>query len=458
MRDAEARAAEREVMSQLADELPPGNPIRSAVVGHLSWRRSLADAWKHRRFGAATPFLGPALIASVAYMDPGNFATNIQGGASAGYRLLWVVLLANLVAMLFQALSAKLGIVTGSNLAELSRAHFSPPIVYAMWIAAEVGAMATDLAEFLGASIALKLLLHLSLLASTLVTGIVTYAALLLERRRFRLMEAFIAALIGVIGISYLLETLLARPDWAQIAYHSVVPWLGGSDSVILAAGIVGATVMPHALYLHGSLTQARRVPGSTYELARQIHSSNLDIGAALGLAGLINLAMMYMAAAVFHDGAHNGVADIETAYWTLGPLLGHAAASIFLISLLASGLSSSIVGTMAGQVVMQGFVGWRTPLWLRRIVTMAPAVAIAALGVNATETLVISQVVLSLVLPVPMLTLIAFTSRPSIMGRMTNNRAVAVMAAAAAIAILALNVLLLLQTCGTPLTIHASI
>jgi manganese transport protein len=411
-----------------------------------------AEPRKQRSLAAALPFMGPALIASIAYMDPGNVATNMQGGASAGYKLLWVVLAANLVAMLFQALSAKLGIVTGSNLAELSRVHFPKRVVYAMWAAAEIGAMATDLAEFLGASIALKLLLHLSLLAATLVTGAVTYAALELERRGARMIETLIAALVGVIGLSYLAETILARPDWSEIAYHSVVPWLGGSDSVLLAAGIVGATVMPHALYLHGSLTQVRRMPGLAGQIRRQIRLSNLDVGAALGLAGLINLAMMYMAAAVFHDGAHDGVADIETAYQTLGPLLGHAAAGIFLVSLLASGLSSSVVGTMAGQVVMQGFVGWRIPLWLRRLVTMLPAVAVAALGVSATDTLVISQVVLSLVLPVPMLTLIAFTNRASIMGSLANSRAIAILATIAAIAILALNVALLLELCGVAL------
>jgi manganese transport protein len=408
--------------------------------------RAAPPPLRPRGFAAGLPFFGPALIASVAYMDPGNIATNIQGGASAGYNLLWVVLLANIVAMLFQALSAKLGIVTGRNLAELSRAQFSPPVVYAMWIAAEIGAMATDLAEFLGASIALELLFHIPLLAGTLITGIVTYAALLLERRGIGVIEALVGALIAVIGGSYLIETIFAQPDWSQVAYHSVVPWLGGPDSAMLAAGIVGATVMPHALYLHGSLTQARRTPGGLGHIARQTRFSNRDVAVALGFAGIINLAMMYMAAAVFHDGTHDGVASIETAYRTLGPLLGPGAAGIFLVSLLASGLSSSIVGTMAGQVVMQGFVGWRIPLWLRRVVTMAPAVIVAALGVNATETLVISQVVLSLLLPVPMLTLIAFTSRSSIMGKLKNTRVVAISAILAALAILALNGLLVVQ------------
>ena len=427
--------------------------MTSAVIAER--RGPPASARKPRERGAlatALPFLGPAVIASVAYMDPGNFATNIQSGASEGYRLLWVALAANLVAMLFQALSAKLGIVTGRNLAELSRAHFPQRVVYAMWAAAEIGAMATDLAEFLGASIAFQLLFHLSLLTGTLITGAVTYAALQLERSGARGLEIPIAALVGVIGIAYVLETVLAHPDWSKIAYHAVVPWLGGSDSVLLAVGIVGATVMPHALYIHGSLTQARRTPGTSRQLARQIRFSNLDIGAALGLAGLVNIAMMYMAAAVFHDGAHDGIADIETAYRTLGPLLGHAAAGIFLVSLLASGLSSSVVGTLAGQVVMQGFVGWQIPLWLRRVVTMVPAVAVAALGVNATQALVISQVILSLVLPVPMLTLVAFTSRRSIMGVLVNGRLVALAAGIAAAAIFALNLVLLLETFGVTL------
>jgi manganese transport protein len=424
----------------------------SQLVQALGRGMGLAPAMRRTSGAAGLRFLGPALIASVAYMDPGNIATNIQGGASTGYKLLWVVVLANLAAMLFQALSAKLGIVTGKNLAELSRAHFPAAIVYPMWIAAEIGAMATDLAEFLGASIAFELLLHASLLTGTLMTGAATYAVLLLQGKGLRLVEAVIAALIGVIGVSYVAETLLAHPDWHQIAYHSLVPWLGGGNSALLAAGIVGATIMPHAIYLHGSLAQARRLPGGAKERARQVRSSHRDIGMALGLAGLINLAMMYMAAAVFHDGVHDGIADIESAYATLGPLLGHAAAGIFLISLLASGLSSSVVGTMAGQVVMQGFVGWHIPLWVRRLVTMTPAVAIAACGIDATETLVVSQVVLSLVLPLPILTLIAFTGRASLMGRLANGRFVAAAASVAALAILALNALMLLDTFGVAL------
>jgi manganese transport protein len=406
--------------------------------------------WRHHdKLATLLAFLGPALMASVAYIDPGNFATNIQAGASEGYNLLWVVLLANLAAMLLQSLSAKLGIATGRNLAELSRSEFSAPLVYTMWIVGEIGAMATDLAEFLGASVALELLLQLSLLEGTLLTGVLTLVALLLEQRGIQRLEALIAALIGVVGVSYFLETIFAHPAWREVAYHSVVPWLGGANSVMLAVGIIGATVMPHTLYLHSSLTQGRGLGRDAKQLASRVRSSNFGIGVALGLAGLINLAMMYMAAATFHDGVHDGVAQIDTAYRTLGPLLGHAAATAFLIALLASGLSSSIVGTMAGQVVMQGFVGWRVPLWLRRLVTMAPPMIVAALGIDPARTLIISQVVLSLVLPIPMLTLILFTSRTRIMGLMANSRPVAIAAALAATAILGLNVLLLLELGG---------
>lgn len=401
---------------------------------------------RRRGFSAVMPFLGPAFVASVAYMDPGNFATNIQGGASYGYNLLWVVVFASLAAMLFQALSAKLGIVTGKNLAELCRAHLPTPLVYAMWMVSEIGAMATDLAELLGAAIGFRLLFHISLLAGTLLAGAVTCIMLQLQRYGFRAIEALVVVLVGIIGASYLAETLLTRPDWGQIVYHAVVPWLGGSDSVLLAVGIVGATVMPHVIYLHSSLTQNRIVPRRRGDVAKLIRFSNLDVVVALGLAGLVNIAMMYMAAAVFHDGVHNGVADMESAYHTLGPLLGAAAPAVFLISLLAAGLSSSMVGTMAGDVIMQGFVGWRIPLWVRRATTMAPTIIVVALGVDTVQALIISQAILSLVLPIPMLALVAFTGRRSIMGEMTNRRLVSRIAIAAAGVVLTLNSALLVE------------
>ena len=408
---------------------------RDVLAGNRrGWRRLL-------------PFTGPAFVASVAYMDPGNFATNIQGGAGFGYRLLWVVVLANLMAMLFQGLSAKLGIATGKNLAELSREHVTEPIAFAMWIVSEFGAMATDLAEFLGAIVGLYLLFHVPMLIGAIVTGIVTYAILALHRFGFRTMETAIGSLVGVIAICYVVETLLARPNWGQVLYHSVVPWLGASPSVLLAVGIVGATVMPHAIYLHSALTQDRIVPEASGHIGPIVRFSYIDVIIALTIAGLVNLSMMYMAAAVFNATGHAGVADITTAYRTLTPLLGNLAAVIFLVSLIASGISSSVVGTMAGQVIMQSFVGFTVPLWLRRVVTMLPAIAVVALGLNVMQTLIVSQVILSFVLPVPVLALVWLTARPQTMGAMVNARWVTCLAIGAGAAILALNAVLIWKT-----------
>ena len=396
---------------------------------------------------ALLPFLGPAFIASVAYIDPGNFATNIQGGSAFGYNLLWVIVLANLMAMLLQTMSAKLGIATGLSLAEMCHKHFRKPVVYAMWVVAEISAMATDLAEFLGASIALNLLFGIPLLYATLIIGVVTYLILQLERHGFRPLEAVITALVGVIAICYVIETFLSRPDFGQIGYHAVVPWLGGTQSILFSVSIIGATVMPHAIYLHSSLTQKRIVPRSEKE-ARRIFRWNIpDVVIAMGLAGLVNMAMLYMAAATFHAHGHMDIADINTAYQTLTPLLGGAASIIFAVSLLASGLSSSTVGTMAGQVIMQGFVGFTIPIWVRRLVTMIPAVIVAAIGLNATNTLVISQVVLSFVLPLPVITLIMFTCRRDIMGTLVNKTITTWAAVGCSVLILSLNVWLLYST-----------
>ena len=403
-----------------------------------------ALAGNRRGLRALLPFAGPAFVASVAYMDPGNFATNIQGGARFGYRLLWVVVLANLMAMLFQALSAKLGIATGRNLAELSREATPKPVALAMWVVSEIGAMATDLAEFLGAIVALYLLFHIPMLIGAIVTGVVTYAILALHRLGFRAMEVLIGSFVGVIAVCYVVETLLSRPDWHQVLYHSVVPWLGGSTSVLLAVGIVGATVMPHAIYLHSALTQDRIVPQHEKDVRPIVRFAYVDTIVALTIAGLVNVAMMFMAAAVFNVSGNAAVADITTAYRTLTPLLGNLAAVVFLIALLASGISSSVVGTMAGQVVMQSFVGFAVPLWVRRVVTMLPAVAVAALGWDVTQTLVISQVVLSFVLPVPVVALVIFTASRKRMGAMVNAPWVSALAVCAGFAILALNALLI--------------
>ena len=413
-------------------------------------------AGRRRGLRAILPFAGPAVIASIAYMDPGNFATNIQGGARFGYLLLWVVVLANLVAMLFQALSAKLGIVTGQSLAQLCRTHFPRPLVYAMWLASEVAAMATDLAESLGAAIGLSVLFGLPLLVGLLITFAATYILLLLQGRGFRPIEMVIAAFIGVIAVCYLIELFVAPPDWRAFAFHAVVPGLAGPESVMLAVGIIGATVMPHAIYLHSSLTQARVPARNDAERRRIIGYSNREVLVALGIAGLVNMAMMAMAATVFHQG-HPEVAAIETAYHTLVPLLGVGAAAVFMTSLLASGLSSSVVGTMAGQTIMQDFVRFRIPLSVRRLATMVPAIVVVAMGVDSTQALVLSQVVLSLVLPVPMIALLVLSGRRDVMGSFVTRRVTRVAEIVAAAVVLALNMVLLLQTAGIPVSFAGS-
>lgn len=394
------------------------------------------------------PFIGPAVVASIAYMDPGNFATNIQAGAQHGYMLLWVVLLANVIAMLFQALSARLGIVSGHSLATLCQMHFPRPLVFAMWVASEVAAMATDLAESIGAAIGISVLFHLPLLAGLLITFAITWGLLSFQSRGFRPLELIITGFVGIISVAYLIELFIAPPDWGQFFYHSVVPELSGSDSVTLAVGIVGATVMPHAIYLHSAMMIDRVNARSDGERRRLIRYSNLEVLIALSLAGLVNMAMVAMAATMFHQG-HSDVGEIETAYHTLLPLMGGVAAGAFMTSLLASGLSSSVVGTMAGQVIMQDFVAFQIPLWVRRAVTMVPAVVVVAMGVNATNALVISQVVLSLVLPIPMIALLVLIRSPAVMAGFAIGRPVQLLAAAASVVVLALNLVLLWESFG---------
>jgi manganese transport protein len=394
----------------------------------------------------ALAFGGPAIIASIAYMDPGNFATNIQAGAKYGYSLLWVVLVANVIAMLFQALSAKLGIVTGKNLAEMCRDHFPRPVVWGMWAVSEIAAMATDLAEFLGGAIGLSLLFHMPLFAGMIVTAIVTYGLLTCEQYGFRPLELVIGAIVGIICLCYLAEMFIAPVDWAAAAYHTVVPHIADSEALLLAVGIIGATVMPHAIYLHSGLTQARIPVRNDDDRRMVLRFSNREVVIALAVAGLVNMAMVMMASSAFHAG-HPEVAQIETAYHTLTPLLGAWAAGIFLLSLIASGISASTVGTMAGQMIMQGFVGFRIPVWLRRLITMAPAFVVVALGTDPTHALVISQVVLSIALPLPMISLLIFTNRADIMGAFANGKLTRVAAALATAAVLVLNLLLIKES-----------
>ncbi len=412
-------------------------------------------AGERRGISSRLLFVGPAVIASIAYMDPGNYATNIQAGAGYGYRLLWVVLAANLIAMLFQALSARLGIVTGRNLAEMSRDHFPKPVVWIMWAVSEVAAMATDLAEFLGGAIGLALLFDLPLIWGMAVTAIVTYAILIFERRGFRPMELAIGAMVGIIGLCYLIELVIAPVDWSATVAGLVTPDVPDKAALTIAVGIIGATVMPHAIYLHSGLTQSRTRIGSEDERRRVLRYSNVEVIVALAVAGLVNMAMVMMAASAFHQG-HSGVAEIETAYHTLTPLLGALAASVFLVSLITSGVSSSVVGTMAGQMIMQGFLHFRVPIWLRRLVTMVPAFVVVALGVNTTDALVMSQVVLSIALPVPMVALIVFTSRRGVMGEYATGGVLRLLAIAGAALVLGLNAVLLAGTFGLPVPVLA--
>ena len=441
-------------MDQPIAETPAGGPIApQRETLSLRTERGIRDVLDGRTSGRGRflLFTGPAVMASIAYMDPGNFATNIQAGAKYGYGLLWVVLAANLVAMLFQALSAKLGIVTGRNLAELCRDEFRKPVRLAMWGISELAAMATDLAEFLGGAIGLSLLTGMPLFAGMVVTAVVTYAILLLERGGFRWMEIVIGAMVATIGLCYAIELFIAPVAWADAARGLTSPRIPDAEALTIAVGIIGATVMPHALFLHSGLTQGRGGVRNDSDRRVLVRYSNREVVVALALAGLVNIAMVIMAAAAFHLG-HSEVAEIDQAYRTLTPLLGPAAAGAFLVSLIASGVSSSVVGTMAGQMVMQGFLGWRVPLIVRRLVTMVPAFVVIGIGVDPTRALVLSQVVLSLALPVPMIALVLFTRRRDLMGPFANGRATQVAALAGAALVLALNAVLLAQAFGVPI------
>ncbi len=417
-----------------------------AVLDSNATVAAMRDNLDHPKRGARSllAFAGPAVIASVAYMDPGNFATNIQAGSTYGYQLLWVVLLASVVSMLFQAMSAKLGIVTGRSLAELCRDEFPRPVVIAMWIGSEIAAMATDLAEFMGGALGISLLFHIALGWGLLITGVVTYAILSLDKAGFRPLEIVIAALVAVISLSYLAELVITPPDWQAALFHSVVPQLQGKDALMLAVGIVGATIMPHSIYLHSGLTQNRAPARNDEQRLRLVRFSNREVVIALGMAGLVNMAMVAMSANAFSKTAP-GLADITVAYQTLAPALGAGAALLFLVSLLASGISSSVVGTMAGQNIMQGFVGFRIPMLARRLITMVPAVLVC-LTANPMSAMIDSQIVLSIVLPVPLIALVVLSSRRSVMGRFTASRKQLCVAALATATIVALNVALLWQ------------
>ena len=425
MPDAAPRTTGDERLSAAAVEV---------LSGH-SQRGRLARLW---------PFLGPAFVASVAYIDPGNFATNLEGGAKFGYTLVWVVVVSNLMGMLIQSLSAKLGIATGKNLAEICRMVYPAWLTYTMWLLMEIVAMATDLAEFLGAALGLYLLFGMPLWIAGLVTAVITYIILGLERYGFRRLEAVITVMAGVVAVCYLFEVFLAGPDWGQVVKHAFVPSFAGTDSVVLATGILGATVMPHVIFLHSALTQGRIVTRNAAQMKRLFHFEVIDVILAMGVAGLINAAMLVVAACTFHDKGLMHVDAIEEAYRTLEAVLGKASNTVFALSLLAAGLSSSAVGTMSGQVIMQGFLKFHIPVWLRRGITMTPALVVIFLGLDPTRTLVISQVVLSFGLPFAIVPLVQFTRRRDLMGPLTNLRSTTVLASITAALIVSLNVFLL--------------
>jgi manganese transport protein len=390
--------------------------------------------------------LGPAFVAAVAYIDPGNFATNFSAGAQYGYTLLWVIVLANLMAMLVQYLSAKTGVATGRDLPELCREHFSRPVSAGLWVQAELVAMATDLAEFVGAAVGLNLLFGVPLFPAGLITAMVAFAILALEQRGYRRFELAITGLLGIVFLGFAYDLLNVGADPARVA-SGLVPRFAGSDSVLLAAGIIGATVMPHVVYLHSALTKCRVVCRDDDERRELLRFQRIDVLVGLGVAGLTNMAMLFIAASLFHRTGNSGVDSIEAAHAGLGFLIGGGAALAFAVALLASGLSSSSVGTYAGQVVMQGFIRRRIPLFLRRGLTMLPALVVLALGLPTTESLVVSQIVLSFGIPFALVPMVLLTRRADVMGPFVNRPSTTAAAGAIATTIIALNIYLLYHT-----------
>jgi manganese transport protein len=428
--------------------MPP--PAATATVGTaapVELRRSPLQRVRARgRVRGSVAMLGPAFVAAVAYVDPGNFATNIAGGAQFGFLLVWVIVAANLMAMLVQYLSAKSGIATGRNLPELCREHLPRPVTWGLWAQAEVVAIATDLAEFVGAAIALNLLFGVPPFAAGLITAAVSFGVLALQQRGYRRFELAIAGLLGIVCFGFLYDLTHVSVDVGGVA-GGLVPGFDGADSVMLAAGILGATVMPHVVYVHSALTQHRIQPRDDRERRALLRFQRVDVAIAMGTAGLINLTMLVLAASLFHTTGATGIDTIEGAHRGFEQLIGGGAALAFAVALLASGISSSSVGTYAGQVVMQGFIDRRISLFARRAVTMAPALVVLAIGLEPTTTLVISQVVLSFGIPFALVPLILLTRRADVMGALVNRRLTTAVASGVATLIIALNLVLLQQT-----------
>jgi len=430
------------------EDRPDGNGLEGVLPGEAAVARAARRSLDgHARgFSRIWPFLGPAFIAAVAYIDPGNFATNIAGGAKFGYLLLWVVLAANLIAMVVQTQSAKLGIATGKNLAELCRERFSRPASVGLWLQAELVAMACDIAEVVGAALGLNLLFGIPLFPAGVIAGAGAFAILTLQQRGFRRLEAGITVLVGVVVAAFAFELFDASPDAGEIGRHLIVPGFAGTESILLATGIIGATVMPHVIYLHSALTQKRVVGRDDSERRRILGFERVDVVIALSLAGVVNLSMMIVAAALFHGSGLTGVDSIDGAFEGFKTLVSDRAATVFGIALLASGFASSSVGTMAGQVVMQGFLRRRIPLFIRRAITLAPALIVLAIGIDPTDALVASQVVLSFGIPFALVPLLMLTSSQKVMGALANPRWLTGIAGVLAAMIIALNVFLLQQ------------
>jgi manganese transport protein len=420
-------------------------PITDVVA--LPSPSALQELRERGRLRGTLPLLGPAFVAAVAYIDPGNFATNITGGAKHGYLLLWVVLAANLMAMLIQTLSAKVGIATGKNLPELCRDQFSRPVSYGLWIQAELIAMATDLAEFVGAALALNLLFGVPLFAAGLMTGVAAFGILALQNKGYRRFELVIGAMFGLVLVAFLYQAFKIGPD-ASSAAKGFLPHFAGTNSILLATGIIGATVMPHVIYLHSALTQSRIPVYNDGDRKRLMRFQKLDVGIAMGIAGVVNITMLLVAAALFHHG-HTGIDSVQGAYHGFNSLAGAGTAAAFGLALLASGFASSSVGTYAGQIVMQGFIARRIPIAVRRAVTMTPALVVLALGADPTDSLVISQVVLSFGIPFALIPLVIFTSRRELMGVLVNSRRTTALTSLVAALIIGLNVFLLVRTLG---------
>jgi manganese transport protein len=419
-----------------AEAVPPG----------LTGESALEQLERRGPWRARLAILGPAFVASIAYVDPGNFATNVAGGAKFGYLLLWVIVVANLMAMLIQNLSAKVGIATGRSLPELCREHLPRPAAWGLWVQAELIAMATDLAEFVGAAIALNLLFGIALLPAGLITAVAAFAVLALQSKGYRRFEQVIVGLLAVIVGGFLYETLSIGADAGGVA-SGLIPGFAGTDSILLATGILGATVMPHVIYLHSALTQNRITPRGDGERRRLLRFQRFDVTIAMGIAGLVNIAMLVVAAHLFHGAGLTGVDTIEGAHAGFERLVGGGAALAFALALLASGLASSSVGTYAGQVIMQGFIARAIPLVLRRGVTMMPALIVLAIGVDPSRALVLSQVVLSFGIPFALVPLVWLTARRDVMGALVNRRLTTVVAGFVALLISALNVFLVVQT-----------